>query len=154
MLGTILVKLRRGLATPAPWLPTPAQQKQWAPPAPPPRAPSLRHPCLAFTLPHLCRSRHVSSSSFPLSPVPSSAQPPQPHHNIEYGTKSELRSGNRSAPTEAQVRLAPESLIQQRGPCISAILCLFFLSTSKTDSAWAVGKASWAAGGRWGGSPT
>lgn len=105
--------LRRWLAGPAPWLPTPAQWKPWVPPAPPPRVPSLGHPCVASTLPHLWGSCHVSSSLFPLSPGPSSAW--SPHHNTEYCTKSELRSGNRSAPGEAQVRLAPESLMLSEG---------------------------------------
>lgn len=116
--------LRRGLAGPAPWLPTPAQQKLRAPPATPPRPPSLGHPCVASTLPHLWGSCHVSSPLFWLSPAPSSAWPPL--HTLGYLSKSELRSGNGSTLGESQVSLAPESLIQQRGPSISAI----FVSSS------------------------
>lgn len=125
MLVTILPKpgllvLRRGLARPAPWLPTPAQQKPQAPPATPPKAPSLGHPCVAPTLPHLWGSCHVSSPSFWLSPAPSSAWPPL--HTLGHLSKSELRSGNGSTLGESQMSLVPESLIQQRGPGISAIL--------------------------------
>lgn len=72
------------------------------------------------------------------------------NHNIEHRVESEVRSGNKSVPGEAQVRLATENLLQQRGPCISTILRLSRLSISNTDSTWAVCKA----GGRWGGSQT